>query len=327
MKHKLIFIPLIVIGGVVATLGTVIGGLNLGKFAIYHEYYNMESEVAKCPGLDDNFIPQGMSVDEENDKIIVAGYMSDKSASRIYITDSHNNVKTITLKQNGEPFTGHCGGVANENGTLYLANGDGENSGIYDIPMSTIYDEKTNEIELDKENHFHKVDGSASFVFTQDGYIYIGEFNNGKAYKTNHPYETKTEGTHYAVVGKYLIDSDGLKPLLYYSIRDQVQGFAMNKAGEIVLSTSYGLASSHYYVYHTDAIYDSGKTLNDAPVYIVEDHYRDVIAPAMSEDLDYNEKDGKIYVTTEAGSNKYIFGKFFNAKNIYALDFWPSSNK
>lgn len=322
MKHKLIFIPLMVVGGIVVTFGAVIGGLNLAKFAIYHDYYKMETEVAKCPGLDDNFIPQGMTVNEKNGKIIVSGYMSDKTASRLYVTDKNNNVKCIKLMQNGQAFLGHVGGIADEGDTFFIANGDGDNSGIYDIPLATILDPKVIELDLDKENHFTKVDGSASFVFTQNGYVYIGEFNNSKQYVTHHPFETKNEGTHYAVVGKYTFGSDGLKPVLYYSIRDKVQGFAMNKSGEIVLSTSYGLASSHYYVYNNDGIYDSGKTLNDAPVYIVENHYRDVLGPAMSEDLDYNEEDGKVYVTTEAGSNKYIFGKFFNAKNIYALDFW-----
>lgn len=322
MKHKLIFIPLIVVGGVAVTLGCVIGGLNLAKFAIYHDYYSMEKEVAKCPGLSDNFIPQGMSVDEENNKIIVAGYMSDKTASRIYVTDTYNNVKCITLKLNGEPFLGHCGGIANENGIVYLANGDGENSGVFYFELSKLYDSSINEIELDQENSYYKVDGSASFIFTQNNFIYVGEFNNGKQYITKHPYETKNEGTHYAVVGKYSLTSEGLTPVEYLSIRDKVQGFAMNDTGEIVLSTSYGPASSHYYVYKNDAKYDSGKTLNGAPVYILEGHYKDVLGPAMSEDLDFNEVDKRVYVTTEAGSNKYIFGKFFNAKNIYALDFW-----
>ncbi len=37
----------------------------------------------------------------------------------------------------------------------------------------------------------------------------------------------------------------------------------------------------------------------------------------MSEDLDY--KDGKVYTLTESASNKYIFGKLFNATKIVGL--------
>ena len=44
--------------------------------------------------------------------------------------------------------------------------------------------------------------------------------------------------------------------------------------------------------------------------------YKDVVGPAMNEDLEY--ANGKIYVTNESGSNKYIFGKFTKAKMVYS---------
>jgi hypothetical protein len=38
----------------------------------------------------------------------------------------------------------------------------------------------------------------------------------------------------------------------------------------------------------------------------------------MGEDLDFSE--GKFISLTESASNKYIFGKFFGAYSIFALD-------
>ena len=42
-----------------------------------------------------------------------------------------------------------------------------------------------------------------------------------------------------------------------------------------------------------------------------------LFASLASKDLDY--KDGKVYTLTESASNKYIFGKLFNATKIVGL--------
>ena len=87
----------------------------------------------------------------------------------------------------------------------------------------------------------------------------------------------------------------------------------------MILSTSYGLKDSHYYVYNEADAIDSGKTLDGAPVYYLNGCIRDVKGPAMAEGLDWYQ--GKVITLTESASNKYLFGKLFFANKIVALDF------
>ena len=56
-----------------------------------------------------------------------------------------------------------------------------------------------------------------------------------------------------------------------------------------------------------------------APVYYLEECQKDVKGPAMAEGLDY--LDGRVITLTESASDKYIFGKFFFANKIVAIEF------
>ena len=86
-----------------------------------------------------------------------------------------------------------------------------------------------------------------------------------------------------------------------------------------MLYTSYGLSDSVYYVYSESDAVDSGETLDGAPVYYLDKCLSEMKGPAMAEGLDYY--DGKVITLTESASDKYIFGKFFFANKIVALDF------
>ena len=87
----------------------------------------------------------------------------------------------------------------------------------------------------------------------------------------------------------------------------------------MILSTSWGLADSHYLVYEEAAATPIGETFCGAEVYALGNCLRDVKGPAMAEGLDY--MDGKVITLTESASNKYIFGKLFFANQIVGLQF------
>ena len=46
----------------ISLIGLVWGGLNIGKFIIYSEYYSIESNLCRNPGLNDGFVCQGIAV-------------------------------------------------------------------------------------------------------------------------------------------------------------------------------------------------------------------------------------------------------------------------
>ncbi len=304
-------IALTVVASLLALVILVWGVLNIAKFFIYSDYYGIKSDLCDNPGLSDGFVCQGVCALEDKGKIFVSGYMTDDSASRIYVTDYESNSYFVSLTfENGEAFTGHAGGIAVWGDRVYIANG----SKLYFASAESILNSKDGDsvtVTVGAE-----VNNSASFVFTDDTHVYVGEFHDGGAYVTDHPYETKN-GTQYAIMSKYS-HTDLIKPEKIYSIPDKVQGMCLTDSGNIVFSTSYGLTDSEYYVFKESDARDSGFTLDGASVYLLEDCIKQISGPAMAEGLDFT--DGKVITLTESASDKYIFGKFFFANQIVALE-------
>jgi hypothetical protein len=309
---KILKIALTVLSALLSLVIVVWGALNILKFAIYSDYYSIESTLCDNPGLSDGFVCQGICALENEGKIFVSGYMADKSASRIYVTDYESNSYFVNLAlENGKAFTGHAGGIAVWGDRVYIANG----SKLYFASAKSILNSKNGDsvtITVGAE-----VNNSASFVFADKEHVYVGEFHDGGAYITDHPYETKN-GTQYAIVSKYT-HNDLTAPVKIYSIPDKVQGMCITDSGKIIFSTSYGLTDSEYLVYEEDSAKDSGLTLDGASVYLLEDRIKQISGPAMGEELDFSN--GKVITLTESASDKYIFGKFFFANDIVALDF------
>ncbi len=305
-------ILLITVASLLALVIVFLGALNIAKFAIYPDYYSIKTDICGNPGLSDGFVCQGVCAYEEGGKFLVTGYMKDHSASRIYVTDKENNSYYVTVTlENGKEYTGHGCGIVYKGDKAYLVS----ESKIRVLSMADILGAKNGDSVTVSETI--KINNSGSFVYTDGDYLYTGEFHNGNQYITNHPYETP-DGMQYAIMCRYSFD-DLTKPDKVYSITNQVQGACVTPDGKIVLSTSYGLADSYYYVYNECDAIDAGVTFDGAPVYLLCDPVQTVKAPAMAEGLDYY--DGKVITLTESASDKYIFGKFFFANKIVGLEF------
>ena len=285
-------------------------GLNVAKFVLYSDYYDIRTNLCKNPGLSDDFICQGICAYEEEDLILVSGYMKDHSASRIYVTNLNNESYYVTLESDGKAFTGHAGGIALFGDTVYLAS-DGA---LHLLSLRDILDAENGAAVTISSRV--EVNNAASFVYADSSFVYVGEFHDGTNYVTDHPYQTP-EGEYFAIVSRYT-HTNLSAPDKIYSIRNKVQGICFTPDGQVVLSTSYGLADSVYYVYNEADATDSGLTLDGAPVYYLNNCVREIKGPAMAEGLDFY--DGKVITLTESASNKYIFGKFFFANKIVSLD-------
>ena len=304
-------IALIALSAIVGLVVLTLAVLNVAKFAIYSEYYGIKENLCKNPGLGDGFVCQGICIDESTGHVLVSGYMQDGSASRIYVTTLENDVYYVTLTQSGKDFDGHVGGISLNADTVYLAN----DNRLHTFSLKSVLNaQKGDKIDVGEGV---EVNNEASFCYADENYVYVGEFHDGGKYVTDHPYQTP-EGMHYAIVSRYT-HGNLTQPDKIYSIRDKVQGICFTPDGEIILSTSYGLSDSHYYVYRESDAIASGEMLDGAEVYYLNNCQRDVKGPAMSEGLDWY--DGKVITLTESASNKYIFGKFFFANKIVALNF------
>lgn len=302
---------LISVGSLFALILTVWGAINILKFPIYSEYYSLKQELFKIPDMHNNFVPQGIAYADDYDTYLVTGYMSDDTASKIYVVDSDKNVRTYNLYQGDEIFTKHCGGIAITKNNIYIATG----SRVYTIDYNQLIADEDKNIEVGTGV---KVNNSASFIFSNDNYIYVGEYCDRavESYVKDHPYDTP-EGNHLSIVTKYSVN-DLNTPLQIISIRDYVQGFAVGDDGRIYLSTSHGLTSSIIYCYDETSLTKSEHTLDGADVYYLTNHFKEILGPAMFEDLDY--VDGKLICSTESACNKYIFGKFFFGDYAFSLD-------
>ena len=311
MKKATMIILKILLIAIISVISLVLLGLiglNIAKFFIYRDYYSSKTDVCTNPGLNDGFVCQGIAVSEENNVILVCGYMKDKSNSRIYVTDFDSNSYYVELTREGEKYTGHAGGLAITGDTVYIANA----KKIYSFPLKSVLDASDGDtVDIGSGT---KVNTNASFVYTDD--LYVGEFHDGGKYVIEGHENETAEGIHYAICTKYSIN-DLSTPLAVYTLRNNAQGICFTPDGKIVLSTSYGLTDTIYYVYNVDELTDSGKTLDGAPVYYLDKLMKEIYGPAMGEDLDYY--DGKIITLTESASDKYIFGKLFGATKIVSL--------
>lgn len=320
MKLKLRYIPLLILGGVVVLSISAIGILNVAKFAIYHDYYSREEKFCSIPGIHDNFTPQGLAHIDGTNTLIASGYMSNKTASRLYkVNNTSQSYKSLSL--NGEDFKGHCGGVAYTNNYMYIANSDSDGSKVYKVNINE-FENDNPYIELN-DKVYGVLAGDASFVFASNDKIYVGEFAQKDDIGV---YSLSYDGYKYnAVVREFdLSDGDLSNPVAYYYIPYKVQGFCIGKENDIVLSTSYGLASSHYYIYKQAELVTlpDDKKIDGVDTYVCHNPALDLLAPAMSEDIDYDEDKEVIYTYTESASNKYFFGKLFFATDINTLNLW-----
>ena len=302
----------VLVGFVLALVLLVLLGLNLFKFGYYNEYFSLLSKEAKNPGLSENFVPQGIT--HCDNLFVTVGYMADDTNSRIYTVDYiTGEVKHFPLISDGRSFVGHTGGIQYSNGYFYLAN---EGNSLYKFTAASVYQKNGTKIEIGLPI---KLNSNTSFVYGKENFLYVGEFHKNPEYPCTNEISYNGQ-THYAIVEKYDI-SDLSKPLAVYSIPELVQGFCVKSDGTIVLSTSWSVNSSKFYIYEPEKIIKTGTSYNGADLYFLTEPSKTVKAPAMSEDLDIIsiQNHEKVITMFESACNKYVFGKFFFANYIASL--------
>lgn len=303
---KVAKVPLIIVGSLVGLIVLVWGGLNVLKYPIYADFYRIKKDVCAIPGLNSGTVPQGVTYDDVADVIYTSSY--GKKESVIYTVKGKKSF-AHGLTRNGNAYKGHVGGIATSGDKAYIAN----DSRVFVVPTSALLNDDKAKVEIGDGIQVHS---QSSFIFTDDTYLYVGEFHDGTHYFTNNVYQD-----NHAIVEKYLLATfaPGAVPEQVISVRNKVQGFCVTPNGTHVLSTSYGLASSHIYIYNSDTLVDTGDTMHGAPVFTYSKCTKDLLAPAMTEDLDIY-KDGRVLTLTESACNKYVFGKFFFANNVFSLN-------
>ncbi|MDE6691700.1 MAG: hypothetical protein K2K04_06995, partial [Clostridia bacterium] len=220
----------------------------------------------------------------------------------------------------GSNYTGHTGGIAHYKEYIYITGDDGCDVFL----LSGITEHKKESVKIGEV----KTLLDPAYCNVYEGKFYTGSFYRAGNYETPEWQRITTPNgdKNMAVITVFDIDDSAAdtfyispKPVAAYSTAGLVQGMTFTD-DEIVLSTSYGLASSHLYFYDKSSI--SAGQLNlkgeNVPLYFLDGACikRTVTAPPMSEEIVY--LNGRIYIMTESASSKYIFGKLMSGKHLWS---------
>ena len=302
------------------------------------DFYRTATAELPMPGCQDGFIQQGFDYYEEGNLFLFSGYMNDDSASRVYVVNRNGESHYTALKDgDGDDYTAHAGGASYYGDYLYIAG----TKRIDVFRLSDILDESKKEAR--RIGHM-KVDDRYGFrasfceVAEKDGkaYLYAGAFHDEEPYPTDPKFHLTTPAgdDNRGVLFAFPIDEgapfsvDFENPAMIYSLPSCVQGLTFTDEGDFVLSTSYGLATSHLYVHDSGAVYASpnltyGNDIfgKEIPLYYLDSGtLTDTIqAPPMAEEIVY--LDGKIWIANESASAKYLFGNLTSGRDVYAVPY------
>lgn len=320
-KHKGLKITGIVLGALLLALGIFLIVWFCG--ASYPEYEKISRSETKIPGLDEGISPQGVCPLPENKEgytLAMSGYMVKGGASRVYLFGEETN-KYITLEKEGKALTTHFGGITCSGNYLLVASG----KQMVRIPLSAALNAENGDSVAITDDF--STDINNAYCYYYGGKLYVGEFYRESNYKTQESHHITKDGeTNYAFIYEYDADESAAggvvstTPAKAISVRGLVQGVAVCEDG-IVLSTSYGLADSHIYVYENilGGETEDRASVGDAevPLYHLDgtNLKKDLTAPCMSEEICI--ADGRLYILYESACNKY---KYFVRVRTYYID-------
>ncbi len=356
MKHVLIVLAVLLGIILVAVLG-----FKLYDYIGAAEYYNNSEVVFKTPGVaDSNFVPQGMTYVEEKETFLFTGYMGkpilgelgDDIASRVYVRDAEGNVTfTRLLNADGTPYTDHTGGIEYFGDYVYVTGEDSHGLDVFSA--KDILEGKSETRMLGTVKTYNSPAHTYTFDYNGQRYILAGSYHKDETVYLTPEHEKidipGTDNTNTSVMTVFKLDESaefGVNPdpVAIISAREMIQGICMTPDGQMVISSSWGLATSNLFFYdmseftHVDNYNYKGtiaygdledenaeKTYESfdftVPCYIVDSHDPEntVVAAPMSEELVC--LDGKIIVFCESACNKYLFGKITTGFNTYGYKY------
>lgn len=293
--------------------------LRLGVTIFYFDYFNKSESEFMVPGLTSAWVPQGFEYVEEDGLYLMSGYMSDGSASRVYVRRDDGQTHYVELiNSDGSDYTRHAGGVCKSGDFVYVAGKNGVEVFRYDDFLSGGSAVNVGKIPADY---------NIAYCSIYNGYLLAGNFYYPETYETpaEHRITTPAGDANTALITIYKVDEleplgINPKPIAAISTPGKVQGICFTSDEEIVLSTSYSVPSSHLYYHRVDTSRTGFIQVceTEVPLYYLDSATLTdtVTLPPMSEELVC--RDGRVYILCESACNKYIFGKFIRGYQVFS---------
>lgn len=316
MKLKKICIK--VLTGVLIFVLVVLAVLHIGVTVKYWDYYRHSDALFVIPGLMDNYVPQGFDWDEQTDTYFMCGYMSDGSASRIYVRFADGSTRFTSLYHaDGSIYDKHAGGICHNGSFVYLAGDDGVD--VFSLEQ-VLMGGDARLLGTIPTGH------DMAFCSFYDGYLFAGNFYYPEHYETpdHHRIVTPAGDQNTSLITVFRADEQaefGIDPKAVAAISapDKVQGMCFREDG-IVLSISWSLTDSNLVYYTPDAerVGTVQVLTGEVPLYYLDSDCltHTTVLPPMSEELVY--RDGRVEVMCESACNKYIYGKLVRGWQVFA---------
>ena len=351
---------LVVLAVFVAIILVAVLGFKFYDYIGAADFYNNSEVVFATPGVaDSNFVPQGMTYDEESKTFFFTGYMGkpilgelgDDVASRVYIRDAEGKVSfTRLLNEDGTPYTDHTGGIEFFGDYVYVTGEDSHGLDVFSA--ADILAGKSETKMLGTVKTYNSPAHTYTFDYNGERYILAGSYHKDETVYLTPDHEKITtpagdENTSVMTVFKLSEDAEfGIvpEPVAIISARHMIQGVCITPDGQMVVSSSWGLATSNLFFYDLskmqkveDYRYEGTVTYGDLEDenaekyeegfgFTVDLYYLDssclvdtVVAPPMSEELVC--LDGRIIVFCESACNKYLFGKLTTGFGTYGYEY------
>lgn len=275
----------------------------------YRAFYESAEPLGAYRGLNEGFVPQGITQDEASGACFVCGYMDRAKPSRLYVYMPDGSVKRILLQNtDGTAYEGHAGGMTVVGDRVYISNAHK----LFLLNKADVL--AANDGDILAFRAAVPVPCNASFCSGDGQYVYVGEYH-AKGYETDETHAMEFGGESFAaMVFAYPVLSDGsladgAAPTRVFVVPDAVQGFAAD-GNNVYLSRSAGFSPSAIEAYTVDGATDgsyshAGKSL---PLYVLgKARLAGVVpAPRMSEDLEI--RNGRLLVGFESGARKFGCG-------------------
>ena len=351
---------LIALAIIVGVLLVAVLGFKLYDYIGAAEFYNNSEVMFATPGVaDSNFVPQGMTYDEASKTYFFTGYMGkpilgelgDDVASRVYVRKENGDVTfTRLLNADGTPYTDHTGGVEYFGDYVYVTGEDSHGLDVFSV--ADILEGKNETKMLGTVKTYNSPAHTYTFNHGEKRYILAGSYHKDETVYLTPDHErftTPAGDNNTSVMTVFELSAEaefGIvpTPVAIISAREMIQGICMTPDGQMVVSTSWGLATSELFFYDLSKV-TGGETHNYAGTikygdlekedpnayeepfnFDVKLYYLDsaalvdsVIAPPMSEELVCI--DGKIVVFCESACNKYLFGKLTTGFSTYGYKY------
>lgn len=298
----------------------------------HKNFFNNADEEFEIPGLDTSFCPQGMTELPEHNRYIISGYMDDGSPSRYYVIDSETKEveKCVTLTIDGKDYTGHAGGVATHNNSIWTVSSESTGDGYaYRFEVNDLMSAEDG-AKIEVKGKF-KTLNNADYVFVYDNIVWVGEFYKPEKYETNdeHHIVTRSGETNRAMIYGFQTSNwsdNGVTetyPVKAISVGDLCQGIAITGEGNFVLSTSYSIPDSNILYYKAILKEDAHDTykpgLKEIPLWYLDNEslLNKVTIPSMSEEIIM--KNNRVYILFESACKKYKLFNRTRIKSVYSV--------